>query len=150
MIATTQRKRGMALLVVIGAMALLILLFVAVAATVQTTHTQTRLMALRQSQNAETATLVSTLTADASTTGSTATHLTCEIGGAESSVSIQRTPLAPDDALYAAQPALRHRPGDALASVSWEGGRVPPKTEEYLINTQGRRDGAVYLGQPES
>jgi hypothetical protein len=139
MIHGKRDRRGVAILVALGVMAVLVVYVV-------TLHTSL-ISTLNQRSNSRREMVrragAESLLARASAWSAPETQ-TLETGGETAlRAEVGLRPLAADDALWGRTPGLASLPGDALVTVRW----LQPGTEPaaYLINREGRRSGAVLL-----
>jgi hypothetical protein len=137
-----NKRRGVALLVALGVMALLVVYAVTTQTTTQMgrDHQRSSNRTLMRRAGAE------NLLAQAAgwrQGGMRALTLPGEPG---LSADVGLRPLDSADAIYTALKGVAHLPGDALVTLRWR--EAPGTASAWLINQRGRRQGAIALPGP--
>lgn len=134
-----RNKRGVALLVVLGLVALLLIYSITAQTAVDSTRVQSKTQGRALGRTLATASLLAQA-------GAWKTARTEQLRVGENpdlAAEVTLKPLTAGDDFWRQWPGLKPLAGDALATVLW---RQPPSIQAtYLINVEGRRQGAVRL-----
>lgn len=132
-------RRGAALIMSIGLMAVLFSLLIAAQASLLTSAQIIKLRHVRINDSQTASTILSYAIASGSARGEVQTFSAQEPGA-----SYTVTKLAGGADVYGSVEGISHRAGDASVQITWlEEDGSTRGTDGYLINTEGRRGGAI-------
>ncbi|MCE5230174.1 hypothetical protein LLG95_11320 [bacterium] len=139
-----QKRRGFALIAVLGVLTVLVLYVFAVEGAVNHTNHMDAGDRARIQHSEELAAIAAMLqpVAQARTI-----KLSSEADRMNFTANVVLRPLVAGDDVWRSLPGMRPRPGDAVAEIHWMGGAAAGKSDRILINLQSRRRGLVRLDQ---
>jgi hypothetical protein len=134
-----QSTKGFALITVISLMAILVIYLAAVQGQVLITSHHNRIEARRVNQAMTVATLLAKFGA--------ADHQDVAWTSPDGlGVRVSSGSLLPGNPIWGKVIGLEPLPGDRLVTMRWVKDSVGPASTQYVINTEGRRVGAISLG----
>lgn len=139
--ARTHHQRGFVLIAIMGVMLLLVVYLATIHGAVTVTVAQSKVSADRQASAAASAAVL-----ELALRPGAPSELTLPDGH---KASVTRQALATTDTLWRTIKPLAPQPGDELLIIQWaaEAKAEAPAAPRFLVNTQGRRIGAIRLPQ---
>ena len=136
-------QRGYALMAVLGVMALLVVYVATIQGSLGVQVAQTKIAAKRLDRQEAFAQAVALYgQSDAVTSG------TLAVASTGQKLRVERRALSAQDPVWARARGTQALPGDALLHLTWEDAGPGAAERWCIVNTQGRRQGALVLARP--